>query len=59
MHVTFFCSQVFKTSDVLNSDENIVNMALIAFCSLAVTKFAHWPMSSLLPCRCDVGLSGR
>ena len=21
VHVTFFCSQVFKTSDVLNSDE--------------------------------------
>ena len=25
-------------SDVLNSDENIVNIALIAFCPLAVTK---------------------
>ena len=25
----------------------IVNIALIAFCSLAVTKLAHWPMSSL------------
>ena len=46
----FFCSQVFKTSDVLNSDENIVNIALIAFYSLAVTKLAHWPMSSLLSC---------
>ena len=34
----FFCSQVFKTSDVLNSDDNIVNIALIAFYSLAVTK---------------------
>ena len=44
----FFCSQVFKTSDVLNSDGNIVNIALIAFCSLAVTKLAHWPMPSLL-----------
>ena len=44
----FFCSQVFKTSDVLNSDENIVNIALIAFCLLAVTKLAHWPLSSLL-----------
>ena len=32
---SLFCSQVFKTSDVLNSDENIVNIALIAFCSLA------------------------
>ena len=42
-----FCSQGgFKTSDVLNSDENIVNIALVAFCSLAVTKLAHWPMSS-------------
>ena len=50
----FFCSQVFKTSDVLNSDENIVNIALITFCSLAVTKLAHWPMSSLLSC--GVGL---
>ena len=49
-----FCSQVFKTSDVENSDENIVNIALAAFCSLAVTKLAHWPMSSLLPC--GVGL---
>ena len=38
--------EVFKTSDVLNSDENIVNIALIAFCSLAETKLAHWPMSS-------------
>ena len=46
----FFCSQVFKTSNVLNSDENIVNIPLIAFCSLAVTKLAHWPMSSLLSC---------
>ena len=42
----FFCSQVFKTSDVLNSDENIVNIALITFCSLMVTKLANWPMSS-------------
>ena len=45
MHVTFFCSQVFKTtSNVLNSDVNIVNIvniALIAFCLLAVTKLAH------------------
>ena len=36
--MSLFCSQVFKTSDVLNSDENIVNIALIAFCSLVVTK---------------------
>ena len=48
MDVTVFCSQVFKTSDVLNSDENMVNIALIALCALAVTKLAHWPMSSLL-----------
>ena len=35
----FFRSQVFKTtSNVLNSDVNIVNIALIAFCSLAVTN---------------------
>ena len=47
----FFCSQVFETtSDALNSDLNIVNIALIAFCSLAVTKLARWPISSLLPC---------
>ena len=26
------------------------NIALLAFCSLAVTKVAHWPMSSLLLC---------
>ena len=45
----FFCSQVFKTmSNVLNSDVNIVNIAFIAFCSLAVTKLAHWLMLSLL-----------
>ena len=45
MHVTF-CSQVFKTaSNVLNSDVNIINIALIAFCSLAVKKLAPWPMS--------------
>ena len=51
-HVLFtslFCIQVFRTtSNVLNFDLNIVNIALIAFCSLAVTKLAHWPMSSLL-----------
>ena len=41
----FFCSQVFKTtSNVFNSDVNIVNIALIAVCSLAVTEFAHWLM---------------
>ena len=54
MHVPFFCSQVLKPSDVLNSDEKIVNIALIAFCLLAVTKLAHWPMSSLFSC--GVGL---
>ena len=44
----FFCSQVFKTtSNVLNSDVNIVNIALIAFCSLAVTNLAHCATSSL------------
>ena len=44
----FFCSRVFKTtSNVLNSDVNIVNIALIAFCSLAVTNLAHWATSSL------------
>ena len=52
--LNFFCSQVFKTSDVLNSDENIVNIALITFCSLAVTKLANWPMLSLRSC--GVGL---
>ena len=41
-------------SDVLNSDENIVNIALITFCSLMVTKLANWPMSSLRSC--GVGL---
>ena len=46
----FFCSQVFKTSDVLNSDENVVNIAMITFCSLTVTKLANWPMSSLRSC---------
>ena len=51
---SLFFSQVFKTSDVLNSDENIVNIALIAFCLLAVTNLAHRPMSSLLSC--GVGL---
>ena len=44
----FFCSQVFKTtSNALNSDVNSVNVALHAFCSLAVTKLAHCPMSGL------------
>ena len=41
VYVTFFCSQVFKTSDVLNSDENTVDIALITFCSLMVTKLAN------------------
>ena len=44
----FFGSQVFKTtSNVLNSDVNIVNIALIAFCSLAVTNLAHWATSAI------------
>ena len=30
-----------------NSDVNMVNIALIAFCSLAVKKLAHWSTSSL------------
>ena len=47
----FFCSQVLETtSDVLNSNLNIINIALIAFCSLVVTKLDRWPISSLLPC---------
>ena len=52
VHVTFFV--VKYASDVLNSDENIVNIALITFCSLVVTKLAAWPMSSLVSC--GVGL---
>ena len=48
--------EVFKTSDVLNSDENIVNIALMAFCSLAETKLAHLAMSSLLILSYGVGL---
>ena len=31
MCTSLFCSQVFETSNVLNSDENILNLALIAF----------------------------
>ena len=50
VQVTFFCSQLFKISDVSNFDENIVNIALITFCLLMVTKLAHWPMLSLLSC---------
>ena len=50
-----FCARHFfvvkyskqRQSNVLNFD---VNIALIAFCSLAVTKLAHWPMLSLLSC---------
>ena len=45
---SLFCSQVFKTtSNFWNSDVKIVNIALIAFCSLAVTNLAHWATSSL------------
>ena len=44
-----FCSQVFKTtSNFLNFDVNIVNIALNAFCSLKMTKLA--------PGRCRVYL---
>ena len=50
MHVTFFVVKYSK-----HSDENIVNIALITFCSLAVTKLANWQMSSLRSC--GVGLS--
>ena len=47
----FFCSQVLKTtSNFLNSDVNIANITLVTFYSRAVTKLAHWPMSSLLSC---------
>ena len=45
---------VDKCSKCQKIDENIVNIALIAFCSLAVTKLAHWPMLNLL--LCGVGL---
>ena len=34
MYITF-CSQVFKTSNVLTSDVNIVNIALIALLLLS------------------------
>ena len=45
---SLFCSQVFKAmSNVLNSDVNVVSIALIAFYSLAVTNLAHWATSSL------------
>ena len=48
MHVTF-CSIQNKVKCLkINFDVNIVNIALIAFGSLAVTKLAHWPMSTLL-----------
>ena len=44
--------QVFKTkSNVLNSGVNIV---LVAFCLLAVTKLAHWPMSGLRPRKYEI-----
>ena len=55
-----FCSQVFHTtSNVLNVDVNIVNIALIAFCSPVVAKSARWPMSSLLSCQSIVCYSCR
>ena len=44
-YVQKFKGQKFDHSTTLNSDVNIVNIALIAFCSLAVTKLAHWPIS--------------
>ena len=53
VHVTFFVFKYSKrktTSNVLNSDVHIINIALITSCSLAVTKLAHRPMSSLLSC---------
>ena len=51
LYMSRFCSQVVRTTpNVLNFDANIVNIALIAFCSLAVTKLTHWPMSGLLSC---------
>ena len=51
VHIAFLTSKVFKTtSNVLNFDKNIVNIALIAFCSLVVAKLAHWLMSSKLLC---------
>ena len=33
-----------------NISQKLFRVALIAFFSLAVTKLAHWPMSSLLSC---------
>ena len=40
---SLFCSQVIKIpSNVLYSDVNIVNIALIAFCSMAVTNRQIW-----------------
>ena len=49
MHVTFFSSQVFKTtSNVLNSDVNIVNIALILLAG--GDKVGSMEMSSLLSC---------
>ena len=52
VHVTFLYSSIQNNVKCLNLnfDTNIVNIALIAFCSLAVTKLAHWPMSRLLSC---------
>ena len=46
--MSLFCSQVFKTTSNANFD---VNIALIAFCSLAVTKYvSSLVVSSLLSC---------
>ena len=51
---TLFLLSSIQNVNVLNSDENIVNIALITFCPLAVTKLANWPMLSLRSC--GVGL---
>ena len=45
--VAKYSKQRLKQNNVLNSDVNIVNIALIAFCLLAVTNLAHWVTSSL------------
>ena len=41
MHATFFVVK-YSNSNVLNSDVNIINIALIAFCLLVVTKLGHY-----------------
>ena len=49
--VAKYSKQRLKQNNVLNSDVNIVNIALIAFCSLAVTNLAHWATSAV---KCDI-----